>query len=57
MQRYNNSSKKPSNISYFCGFLYQKDIFHDKITPKCNILFRNITKWAYKSLLKTQSFA
>ena len=27
MQRYNNSSKKPSNISYFCGFLYQKDIF------------------------------
>ena len=44
MQRYNNSSKKPSNISYFCGFLYQKDIFHDKITPKCNILFRNITK-------------
>lgn len=44
MQRYNNSSKKPSNISYFCGFLYQKDIFRDKITPKCNILFRNITK-------------
>ena len=44
MQWYNNSSKKPSNISYCCGFLYQKDIFYDKITSKCNILFRNITK-------------
>ena len=44
MQRYNNSSKKPSNFSYFCVFLYQKDIFYDKITPKCNILFGNITK-------------
>lgn len=44
MQRYNNSSKKPSNISYFFYFLYQKDIFRDKITSKCNILFRNITK-------------
>ena len=48
MQRYNNSSKKPSNISYFCGFSYQKDIFHDKITPKCNILFRNIVLYVKK---------